>query len=330
MGCPQCQSDEISPSGVCLICGYRIPAANSKEAEAESVQEEDRNYSGMIEIDYSEGKAEASEKSEIPEWRRQLSQRLHEIKQRKETSAASPNEAKPPLPQAKAESLSALQARLLEKMPVRKPLAPPVPAPRQKTLEPLKPEPVAQTVPPTDAQGIRTLIDNAVSRQAPPMAGPGAPAQEHETTGLAGYVPELAEGDEGKLILLSRTLAGLVDWIVVLLCTGAFIIAADVFSGVISLDYLSLVIFSALFLLNYFVYSLFFLSASSQTIGMMMTDLRVVGMDERRPSIGRLVGRCCGHLVSVFGLGIGLLLSLFNRESLCFHDWLSGTRVIRV
>jgi uncharacterized RDD family membrane protein YckC/uncharacterized Zn finger protein (UPF0148 family) len=330
MGCPQCQSDEISPSGVCLICGYRIPAAKPKEAESEAVREDDRNYSGMIEIDYSEGKAESSEKSEIPEWRQQLSQRLHEIKQRKEMAATSHNEAKPPVTQAKAESLSALQARLLEKMPVRKPPAPPVAAPRQKTLEPLKPEPVTQAVPRTDPQEIRTLIDNAVSRQASPMAGPGAPAQEFETTGLSGYVPELAEGEEGKLILLSRTLAGLVDLIVVLLCTGAFIIAADVFSGVISLDYISLIIFSALFLLNYFVYSLFFLSASSQTIGMMMTDLRVVGMDERRPSTGRLVGRCCGHLLSVFGLGIGLLLSLFSRESLCFHDWLSGTRVVRV
>jgi uncharacterized RDD family membrane protein YckC len=284
----------------------------------------------MIEIDYSEGKPESSEKSEIPEWRQQLSQRLHEIKQRKETAAASHGEAKFPAPQAKTESLSALQARLLERMPVRKPPAPPVAAPRQKTLEPLKPEPVTQAVPTANPQEIRSLIDNAVSRQASPMAGPGAPAREFETTGLAGYVPELAESEEGKLILLSRTLAGLVDLIVVLLCTGGFIIAADVFSGVVSLDYLSLVIFSALFLLNYFVYSLFFLSASSQTIGMMMTDLRVVGTDERRPSIGRLAGRCCGHLLSVFGLGIGLLWSLFNRESLCFHDRLSGTRVVRV
>jgi len=34
MGCPHCQSSEISPDGVCLICGLRvaadIPAQNLK------------------------------------------------------------------------------------------------------------------------------------------------------------------------------------------------------------------------------------------------------------------------------------------------------------
>ena len=38
---------------------------------------------------------------------------------------------------------------------------------------------------------------------------------------------------EGKLILLSRTLSGLVDLLIVVLCTGVFIIAADYFSGIV-------------------------------------------------------------------------------------------------
>ena len=87
---------------------------------------------------------------------------------------------------------------------------------------------------------------------------------------------------------------------------------------------------AALFLLIYFLYSIFFLASSNQTLGMMITDLRVVGSDERRPLMRQLVGRCFGFLLSFFGLGIGLLWSLFNRESLCFHDRISHTRVIRI
>ena len=59
-----------------------------------------------------------------------------------------------------------------------------------------------------------------------------------------------------------------------------------------------------LFLLTYFFYSLFFLTASSQTIGMMITDLRVVDADGRRPSISQLLRRGFGHLASVLVSGV--------------------------
>jgi uncharacterized RDD family membrane protein YckC len=92
---------------------------------------------------------------------------------------------------------------------------------------------------------------------------------------------------------------------------------------------MSLILFSVLFLLNFFLYSLFFLSSSNQTIGMMITDLRVIGRGERRPTLGQLLRLCCGYLVSLFGLGIGLLSGLFDRGNLCFHDHISGTYVAR-
>ena len=144
------------------------------------------------------------------------------------------------------------------------------------------------------------------------------------------YVPAPVPDQEGKLILLSRTLSGLVDLLIVVFCTGAFIVAADYFSGIIALDPISLILFFVLFLLSFFLYSLFFLAASNQTIGMMITDLRVVGADSKRPSLGQLVRRCCGYFASLFFLGIGLVSALFDRGSLCFHDRISGTRVVRI
>lgn len=335
MGCPQCHSDEISPTGVCLICGYHSEAESAEpgQARSETVPEEEPGYSGMIEMDYSEGPQESSGKNEVPEWRQQLSQRLHEIKHKREAATASRQEFKSTPSAATqgnaAESLAALQAKLAQKTLARKSRMPSVPAPRQKTLQPLespapKPEPSPPPAPPSNPQEIRNLIDNAISRQVT-QSGPPSGAYQPSPLEL-----EAAIAREDKLILMSRTLSGLVDLIIVVLCTGAFIFAADYFSGIVSLDELSLILFFVVFLLNYFLYSVFFLFASNQTIGMMITDLRVVGTDDRRPSIGQILRRCCGYLVSFLGLGIGLIAGLFDRGSRCFHDRISGTHVVRI
>lgn len=331
MGCPQCQSDEISPAGVCLICGYNVTTESSdSETESNAEGKDSPGYSGMIEMNYAGEVPEAPEKNDVPKWRQELSQRLSEIKQKRESAPVIRLERRtaPPAPPPSAkpvESLSVLQARLLERMPVRKIQAPFVPPPRQKTLEPVVPE-AAQppALKPTDPSEVRSLIDNAVSRQHP-HAGTASPIAE-----IPQYEQDEDEDQEGKLILLSRTLSGMVDLIVVVLCTGIAILSANSFSEMIELNRISLINFSLLFLLNFFLYSLFFLSTSNQTIGMMITDLRVIGAGGVRPSIRQLLLRCLEYLVSLVGLGIGLAVSLFDRENLCFHDRHSGTRIERM
>jgi len=355
MSCPQCQSDEISSSGICMVCGFQIPADSSapepeldgEEALEETLEEiqretnkeaEEYSFSGMIKMDYSGIASTPAPKEELPQWRKELSERLQAIKQKKEAAGV-------PVVQmeSKVSSFSASQAQVVQPPPVQplpivpaKPVEKPqmpkpapkprMPAPRQKVLQPLDPESVAAepVLKTPDPQEIQNLIDNAVSRQTT-AAGTSSSIAETPISAQEPFVDQ-----EGKLILLSRTLAGLVDLIFVVLCTGAFIIAADFFSGIVVLDSISYAGFSVLFLLNYFIYSIFFLATSSQTVGMMITDLRVVGADERRPSLRQLLRRCGGYLISVLGLGIGLLWSLFNRDSLCLHDLLSDTHVIRI
>jgi uncharacterized RDD family membrane protein YckC len=187
-------------------------------------------------------------------------------------------------------------------------------APSRPEVFPVKPEPKF-----ADRQEVSSLIDSVVSGQS-----------VHADMNAPTSVQEPPRDDDGKLILLSRTLSGLIDLIFIVLCTGVFIISADYFSGIVVLDFASLVDYALLFLLTYFLYSLFFLAASNQTIGMMITDLRVLGIDEQRPSMVQLFSRCSGYLLSVLGLGIGLLWSLFDRDSLCFHDRLSRTHIIRI
>ncbi|MEJ2247063.1 MAG: RDD family protein [Acidobacteriota bacterium] len=170
----------------------------------------------------------------------------------------------------------------------------------------------------SNTENIRKLIDSAVSRQST------------HTEEIPVFKPELPVEQENKFILLSRSLSGLIDLIVAILCTGVFIISADYFSGIVILDGVSLIEFTGLFLLIYFSYSIHFLATSGQTVGMMITDLRVIGVEGTRPSIGQLFSRCLGYLLSVLVLGAGLFWSLFDRQNLCFHDRFSNTSVIRL
>jgi len=135
---------------------------------------------------------------------------------------------------------------------------------------------------------------------------------------------------EDRLILLSRTLSGLVDLLVVAICTGAFIIAADMASGIDIFDRRSLIVYSLLLFAIFLVYSTFFLGTANQTIGMMLTDLRLVDSWEKRPGMRQILARCFAYLVSLLLLGIGLLWGCFDRQSRCLHDRLSATRVIRI
>lgn len=331
MGCPYCQSDEISDSGVCLVCGHQV-ASNNPASRADTVEKKSEVLPLSVRADYSKTAAATSPEEELPQWRKELSQRLQEIRQKKEAVAATKKQTK-----SKSASLSAAQSpitegpdagtiRLIEKPPVRKaPQIPKKPPPRQKPLQLVNPESAASKTASkaTDKNEIEALIDKAVSRQSTATSVP-TPIREAPSSTSRQF-----KDREGKLIFLSRTLSGLIDLICVILFAGIFIIAADRFGGIIVLDAVSLAGFAALFLLTYFVYSVFFLAASSQTVGMMITDLRVIRMNRNRPSLQQLLMRCCWHLVSLLVCGLGLLWGLFDRDNLCLHDRLSGTRVIR-
>ena len=96
------------------------------------------------------------------------------------------------------------------------------------------------------------------------------------------------------------------------------------------MDTFSWINYCLLFLATYFVYSLFFLGTIGQTVGMMMTDLRVVDGQKKRPLIRQILGRLSSFIPSLLVFGVGLIWGIFDRESRCLHDRLSGTHVVRI
>lgn len=68
---------------------------------------------------------------------------------------------------------------------------------------------------------------------------------------------------------------------------------------------------------------------SGQSIGKALTGLRIVRIDGRLASPGRIALRqSAGYLVTVLTLGLGFLLSAFNRSGRTLHDLLAGTVVV--
>ncbi len=295
MECPQCHNDEISSTGVCLVCGYRVePAAQP--------------------VENSSAVPPASE-PDIPQWRKELSERLRSIRQKKQTDQT---KAPPVITSAEPVDMPQPQAEkpLVRRHPPKNQVAQ-TPAPQQKVLAPASPA--------NNPREVEKLIDKAVSRRSPQ-----SPQAQLSMSEIFTPVQENSAVYEDKLILLSRTLAGLVDLMFVVVCWGIFIIASDIFTGIGSLDAISYIVYPALFLLIYLAYSIFFLSASTQTIGMMITDLRVVGKNHCRPRFRQILGRCLGYLLSLFVFGIGLVWSLVDGENCCFHDRISHTQVVRI
>ncbi len=196
---------------------------------------------------------------------------------------------------------------------------------------------ISSSIPPEQAPAsseaesneIQNLIDSIIARKvSQPIPAPPVGDLPFSVPVPGAYQIDLRQGD--KLILLSRTLSGLVDIIVVTLCGSACVLGADIVSGIVIVDRMSVLNYSILLTAIFFLYSLYFLGTANQTIGMMITELRVADDQRKRPTIGRILLRCVAFLISLLGLGIGLIWGFFDDESECLHDKISRTRVARL
>ncbi len=68
---------------------------------------------------------------------------------------------------------------------------------------------------------------------------------------------------------------------------------------------------------------------SGQSIGKLITGLKIVRTDGREASPARIALRqSVGYLITALSLGTGFLLSALNRSGRTLHDLLSGTVVV--
>ena len=129
----------------------------------------------------------------------------------------------------------------------------------------------------------------------------------------------------------ARLFAGLVDLVLLGAIDAAVVYLTLAVAGVPStqIQTLYLVPLIAFVLLLNGGYLVAFTVASGQTIGKMLTGIRVVTDDGGRVTTGGAVVRAIGCLLSVLTIGLGYLPALVARDARALQDRLARTRVVR-
>jgi len=293
MNCPRCENNRVDLLGKCLVCGYEVSQLEEEPAQGlEPIfpkEETDQNLQNIIDTVVS-SKTSSLSLPESDEAPSILSPKEFFLQELQETEADEDRPATGSFVFTEADASDA-----------------------------------------SDVSDVAYTQYAAYEPDAESVANDEEASEEDAgvvETGIFTYAANTSDS-EGRMIFLSRTLAGIIDLFLVALFSGIFLGLADYFTNAPMLSSINAVNFTALSLMIYFLYSIFFLGTNSQTIGMMAADLRVAGMDKNNFSISRVVCRSAAFLVSLLIFGIGLLAGFFSQNYMCLHDRLSGTRVIR-
>jgi uncharacterized RDD family membrane protein YckC len=123
---------------------------------------------------------------------------------------------------------------------------------------------------------------------------------------------------------LHRAVASAIDWTMVLIGYGMFLLTFRLCGGQFAFTRHTLPIFAAAFLLLGFAYGIYWAVAGTETAGMRWTQLRLITFDgfppERRQRMTRFLGACLSRCIV-----LGLLWSLADEENLAWQDHMSRT-----
>jgi uncharacterized RDD family membrane protein YckC/Tfp pilus assembly major pilin PilA len=120
-----------------------------------------------------------------------------------------------------------------------------------------------------------------------------------------------------------RVLGWLIDYVILVVCIGVVAAVTGSNKGAQSV---ALAMF-------YFVVPLFYtvLMESSRlqgTLGKLAVGIKVTDLAGNRISIGRALGRFCGHIIDALTLGIGYGMAGFTERRQTLHDMIAGTLVV--
>jgi uncharacterized RDD family membrane protein YckC len=77
------------------------------------------------------------------------------------------------------------------------------------------------------------------------------------------------------------------------------------------------------------VYSVYFISQKSATLGKMLMGVKVVTANGGPVSFGRALGRFFARYLSALIFFIGYIMAAFDDQKRALHDHICNTRVIR-
>ncbi len=210
----------------------------------------------------------------------------------------------------------------------------------RRTTEPARPRP--RTVPPRDDRPRERERDEE-PRLELDIVEPDAPAMAFDEELAVAETDNLLVDDEGGRASDTvaavdgrvaswgaRLFAGLID-AVFLAGVDALVLYFTLrmtdltLDSVMRLPLVPLVAFLALLNGGYLT---MFTAASGQTIGKMLTGIKVVGVDSDRVPFGHAVLRAAVALLTILPAGVGWLPALFSTDRRALHDRLANTLVV--
>ena len=152
------------------------------------------------------------------------------------------------------------------------------------------------------------------------------PEHEADPQG-ASFAPESSEhhGLLPAATLEERRIAAVIDGACLLFAFGAFLALFGAVGGVFTVSKLSGAVCLATFAIVYLQYFAIFTIFGGTTPGMMLRGLQVVSFTGEPPSPRQMLLRSAGYMLSAGTMFLGFLWSMWDEDTLTWHDRISRT-----
>jgi len=130
--------------------------------------------------------------------------------------------------------------------------------------------------------------------------------------------------DAPVAVKLHRAVASALDWAMVLIAYGAFLVVFHAMGGSMTLNKPNVMVFGGVLLLFAAMYGAMWTLGGGETMGMHWTRLKLVTFDGFPPDKRQRIMRFLGSALSLCTV-IGLAWSLVDEESLGWQDHMSRT-----
>jgi uncharacterized RDD family membrane protein YckC len=298
----------------------------------------------------------------VPEWRKQLSQRVREVQERKAREAAEEAAAAQEagtvscvLPSAQLElvpdleqpSMNPIVSKALERLerarhadhvsggytataaaPALSPEVEVAPEP-----EPIEPESMEPKIPETKHK--LTVVAPAKPVAEPPARKPIRVISENVDDVALSYLesclsmPAIDSPSRNYAGLMRRTIAGFFDLLLVAMMISPVAALIEFTDGNWS-DPRVIGLMSGVAAVAMFAYHTISIALTGRTLAMRMFSMRTIDIRTNLiPTGGQSLKRAFGYIFSLIPLGLGLLYALIDPDGRAIHDRVSKTAVVR-
>jgi uncharacterized RDD family membrane protein YckC len=167
----------------------------------------------------------------------------------------------------------------------------------------------------------RTIEGQGSLDLQPPEFLPPAPPKPRT---LSTTVEAVIYCDAPVASKLHRFVAAAVDWSLVFIAYGLFLLVFHAFGGEFTLNKINGLMFGGVLLLFGFAYGLMWALAATETVGMRFAQLRLLTFEGFPPDMRQRLMRLMGSSLSLFTV-LGLAWSAVDEESLAWQDHISRT-----